>query len=1025
MTYNRKGSFTCYTSNSFKNLRKKCNDQIASSPLTDKTYLATPSNETKNFFIEESRKEHSHVFGIRFITIQQFIHLTLKISYKKNLSFPSHYELMYFLEEQITVLLQSDQEIALPLKEYVEESQMRISSLASTLSHVFLDYLLYGKEVLPSWLEKNLWQQFLFKKVTNRWTSIIDAIEKCPEPPFTVHLHIFCVDHIAELYLQFFEKLQKHFHFHLYFFSPSPLFWGDVISEKKQAYIDALFQKKGVSLEKRLNFSQMAKNSNALLSHFCDYGKHLYLHLHEKEIEEDYKDIEIENNLTYIQKCLVYQVHSEKPPLEDSSFRMINAPTILREVEIVLSSIDQFLLENKDLHPSDIAVLAPNIDLYYPYISFLLAKSEKPYSYTISNLSAIKHNEEMKSLHLLFSLIESRFEKEQLIKLFSCPLFQRRNQLGSQELAMLEKIISFTNIRFGFNQESKSLSLESDSCCSFGLFDKGFSHILTLLAQKNSPIEFSQSECIGDVISIIEDLYADISSFKAEKRTLQSWVQLSVHFANKYLYLQNAENIFFKEIKKITPLSKTSSFLYCFDSFKKIYQEIFAKKGAIEKTYEKPVITFSTIEDSPPNNKVLFFIGLDEEAFPKKETHRSLHELKDLQGYQKHTSNTKMMRYYILKAIFSTKKSIYFSYCSKHHTDGSAKNPSLLLTELIHALKLDPPEVHPISSFHPSYFTKEHCDEKGYNLCQHNSQKTMLQLQTTIEHQNEEIISVECNHLRLLFSAPSQFFYNLATNVYENTKHTNTSIDDAEFTLSYLDRAIFKQDKLFDDELHFEDLVAQNKLPCALFEKAATKEIKTAIEHEKHLIRRHISKENPYFSVTLSKYIDKIFEKDSTIFCPAISIKANEKTYIIEGSLQNISKQGLLCFKKKSPQAIWKLLPSLILLSNIDIEVATNIIFLESGETIEFSRMNLQKIASSMLAYYEKALQHESPLIPEAIDQYLKENSINFTALQTKITEHFPNPYLKRAKPAHFLFFNEELTALTSIIEKQTQKECL
>ena len=228
-----KNPFSSYVSNSFINLSDKCIEKLLRESHTTKTYLAYPSNEVKDFFTQSFIKKHSSIFGIRFITVQQFIHLILKICYKKDLCFPSHYELMFFLEERISALLTSDDECILALKEYVADKPERIIALSSNLSHIFLDYMLYGKGALPAWLNKDSWQTRLYQDVSKKWVSIISAMDLCPPPPFPISLHIFGVDEIPALYLSFIEKLSSHLSFSFYFLSPSPVFWGDLISRKK------------------------------------------------------------------------------------------------------------------------------------------------------------------------------------------------------------------------------------------------------------------------------------------------------------------------------------------------------------------------------------------------------------------------------------------------------------------------------------------------------------------------------------------------------------------------------------------------------------------------------------------------------------------------------------------------------------------------------------------------------------------------------------------------------------------------
>lgn len=1013
-----KKTFKSHTSNSFKNLAEKCIENISLQPATHKTYLAYPSNEGKDYFIQSFLNKNKHVFGIRFITIQQFIHLSLKISYQKDLLFPSHYELMFFLEERIAHLIQTDSDASILLKEYIGNKKERITALSSNLSHIFLDYMLYGKNALLEWKEQNSWQQALYREVLQKWTSIIDAIENCPEPPFPLCLHIFGVDEIPELYLRFMEKLSSKFSFSFYFFSPSPLFWGDLISRKKSAYLDKLFQKKNTSLAERLEFASYASGDHPLLSHFCEAGKPLYNFLAEGDNQEDYIDIEMTSDLSYIQKALLFQIKPAPPPFEDDTFTIHSTPSLLREVEVLIINILSTLKNHPDLRPTDITVLAPDIDLYYPYIAYAFAGGELPFSYTISNLKKTRHNKSLEALERLFSLIDSRFEKDDIIKIFSSPFFGRRCQINSDDVEILKKIIEHTGIRWGFDDRAKSSILDQQETCSFGLFKKGFSHILDLITQKNSSIEFSQVESIGDILFLIETLHTDIIAFKEKDYTLKTFLEMSINFANKYLFIEEEGDFFFKEIKKITDLAMTSTYKYSFMSFKRLLVEIFSKKGSHEKTYERPPITFSSMEGSPPLDKTLFFIGLDGENYPKRDTLRSLNELRKHPLYEKKSSPAKKARYYLLKAIACSKTAIHFSFTSNNPTDGKNRTYSPLIEELIHALCLKEPKIHPFTPFAPTYFEKPHVFAKNYQLYLASKKTRASPFHFTREENHSITVkTVEYKELALLTRSPSGFFYNLSAKLYENKYFTPTLFDDSEFVLSYLDKSIITKKQVKSETPTFTDLIETNKLPTALFEKAATKELLVSIESEKKLLKKHLFSHDPYFNYHLDPNIKKETRKDSTLFLPAVELTDNDKTYIIQGVIPNLTEKGLISFKKPTSAEIWKFLPCLILLSHLNTEVPATIHFLKEGEIRAYKKEILRPLLKPLLAYYEKALIDISPIVPEAVDEYINNKSIAFANLKAKLLTRFHDPYLEKGEPKSYLHFEKELSSLSSILK--------
>jgi exodeoxyribonuclease V gamma subunit len=1014
-----KSPFKSYTSNSFKTLAKLCIENIHHQPLFSKTYLVYPSNETKDFFIQSFIEKNSSIFGIRFVTLQQCIHLLLKICYKKDLPFPSHYELMFFLEEKITSLLNLEEPFVYPLKEYIEGKKERIIPLASTLSHVFLEYLLYGDKALLPWLEKKGWQQYLFKEVLKKWTSIIDAIKQCPPPKFSLSIHIFVLDVCPKLYLNLIEKLSPYITFSFYLFSPSPLFWGDLISRKKSAYLDRHFKKKNTSLEERIEFASFASNTHPLLSHFCEGGKGLYTYLHDQGSFEEYEDITMSSDLTYIQKAILYQIKPSAPPYQDGTFSIHAAPSLLREVEVVINNILTLLHNKPHLHPSDITVLAPDIDIYYPYISFLFSGKNFPFTFTISNLQKTKHCPTMDSLKQLFSMIDSRFEKDALLKLFSSPLFQRKCQINQEDVETLEKIISYTGISWGFDKQSKSAVLDGEAC-SFGLFEKGFSHILDVLTMKDSPIEFSQAESIGDVIDLVQKLHEQAQSFVHKKYTLQQWSAKTIAFAEQFLYLDDSADLFFKELKKITTLSTTSQFCYSYSSFKRLLGEIFAKKGGKDSMYSSPPITFSSIEDAPPLDKALFFIGLDEEHFPSKERYRSLHELSKEPLYDKKPTSSQKARLYLLKAIMGSKESVCFSYTSNNPTDGRETNPSPLIEEMIHALCLPPPIQHPFTPYNTTYFLQKNVFSKHYPLFLA-SNEPYTPPYTFEKGEKKESLSqvIEIKHLNVLARSPGRFFYTVSAHLFEQSLLSKTPFDDGEFFLSHLDKSKIASALSRKEEINFEHLTLTNKLPGAIFEKVAKKELTSTIQTQKGHLITLFNNINPYFSITLDPHIKASIKKDSTLFLPAIVHQEMGLTYTIKGTINNLTDKGLILFKEPKLPELWKHLPTLILLSHLDVDIPLALLFVTEGVTKTFEKSTLQPLLSPLLSYYQKAMNAISPLIPEAVEEYCISKTIDFPSIKEKLRYKDNDPFLEKGEVKSFHHFEEELSQLCSALNKE------
>nr|MCH9811861.1 exodeoxyribonuclease V subunit gamma [bacterium] len=572
--------------------------------------------------------------------------------------------------------------------------------------------------------------------------------------------------------------------------------------------------------------------------------------------------------------------------------------------------------------------------------------------------------------------------------------------------------------------KSSFLEEEGDA---FGVFEKGFAHILDSIPSEESTIEFSQVESIGDIILLIENLHRDILAFLDSKQTLKDFLERSLHFANTYLFLDEEADFFFKELKKITSLAITSTYLYSFHSFKRLFREIFSKRGSREKTYDSPPILFSSIETSPPIDKALFFIGLDGESFPKKSTYRSLNELENSPLYEKKASPAQKARYYLLQAIQTAKGAISFSYTANNPIDGKKRSISPLLEEINHSLLLPPPKVHPFLPYDANYFKQRHPHQEAYDLYLAANEKRSASPFTyqSVTKAKESTKRVQCKDLTLLARSPAGFFYNLSTRMYENRFFTPTMFDDSEFVLSYLDKAIITKSGAKEENASLDAWLDRGKLPTALFEKAATKELENSIAGEKKMVEKYLFSLNPYLHIQLDPNISAPIFKEATIFLPAITCKMQNATYIIEGEISNLTEKGILSFKKASKAECWKALPLLILLACLDTPIPLQIHFIKEGITKKFHKEKLRPLLGPLLSYYEKALESISPFMPEAIEVYAKEKSISFNSIKAKLLSKFHDPYLERAEPKESSHFEEEIDTLLEAIKEEEESEVL
>jgi len=219
-----------------------------------RTIIIIPSNTVKEFLIQQITKSRGYLFGLRFLTLPQAIDYFTKLTTSKKPNLPNHFALMFHLEAEIRKMMQNPPPDCHELIQYLERDEDKILSLSEEMSHVFLYYGLYGGEALINWKETRGWQQTLWREIEKKWDFPQNLIRKLGEPTLYQNVHVFDISQIPPLFRDFFDELSNSWSITYYFRSPTPLFWGDLLSEKSIARYDKTFEKRQVSENERLDF---------------------------------------------------------------------------------------------------------------------------------------------------------------------------------------------------------------------------------------------------------------------------------------------------------------------------------------------------------------------------------------------------------------------------------------------------------------------------------------------------------------------------------------------------------------------------------------------------------------------------------------------------------------------------------------------------------------------------------------------------------------------------------------------------
>lgn len=929
-----------------------------------RTIVVIPSHTVKDFLIQHLIEKLGFVFGLRFLTLPQAVEYFTKLTRRSDRKIPNHYCLMLHLLSLLT------EEPSAGLKQYLQNDSSKVLSLAEEMSHVFLHYGLYGGDALIKWEEQKGWQQDLWKKMKSHWDFPCDLFNHF-EPPSIFHrVHFFDLSFIPPLYQKFFTLLEGYWDIFYYYRCPTPHFWGDTLSKRAAALFDQRFEKKGVSEKERIDFASLANDAHPLIANLASSTKHLYNFLIEKPVTENFLPFE-ETSLLSCLKNDIYSMQMRNLTVDDS-IEICQAPSKLREVEALLHQLQKFHHEHS-LKPKEAIVYLIDVDQYLPFIQLLFECEDSPFGYRVLDLSARLQNKNLQTIEHFFKLLESRFEPDTVFELLSSKAI--KTPFPKEDLSYFQKLVELANVQWGFDEKMRAEILEIKAPSKGGTWVFAFDTFIESLPYLTSPIDLSKAESLGEFIHFITTLHEDLWSFKKQERTLQAWIESVQSLLQRYFIDVDEVHSFLKEFCKIKPLSDLlKENLFSFNSMQKIFKEIFLQKGETESYQDKPVITFAPLGEGMISSfDLICILGLSEEAFPRKTTHRSINELKNVPGSDAQPNMHEKDRLFFLQAILAAKKKLYLSFVGFSDSDGKELGPSILIEELLQiipnlTLHKEPPFV-----FSKQLMEKTHYSKKNFSLANaYYFEKDPPPALAIAESALPEVVEIDIKALIKLAKHPLQFYCNQALGIFFDKEEKK---EEREFILSYLDQAILKNKALTESpEKIIQEAKAKNLLPTALLHTVALSELQEDMNEVESFLKSFTLQKEDFLTIRFDPACTTPMHPTlNSYILPALKLKRScGQTVIIHGSLPNITRRGVFSQGKQELKEAWKYLPHLLLLANAGLSIPSAILFGKSGTEKLLLQVDAKEALLSFIDYYLDASKTVSPLMPDLVEAYAK-----------------------------------------------------
>ncbi|CAA9892965.1 RecBCD enzyme subunit RecC [Candidatus Methylobacter favarea] len=670
----------------------------------------------------------------------------------------------------------------LPLTQYLtaENIALKRYQLAQQLAQIFDQYQIMRPDMLAEWqsgrvlsdTETEHWQQALWRLVTAQigskhrgavWLDVIAALNLAEEGSFNLQLpervFIFGLNTMPPLFLSCLQALAKHCQVHLFLLNPARTFWADLETRRQQARAE--------------NFS-----GHPLLSTLGQQGREfqeMLLELAQFDFEpESFETTEAGNNLHHLQNDILNNRPAGRTLCKDNSISIHACHSRMREVEVLKNLLLQSLENDPDLELRDMVVMAPDIQVYEPFIAAIFNDIQ----HAIADRSLHLNNSALDALIRFLNLSQSRFGWQSVLDLLEQPAVYSGFGLSEADLELIRHWVRDTHVRWGksaihkqelglpgFNENTWQAMLDRLLMGYAVGSDEDF--VDAVLPYRD--IEGSSALALGGLHDFLQLVFKAGMELKQAK-TLKAWSGQLYYYADQLL--ADADPGDRRQINEL--LAVLSDELAVVHNDEVELQVIVSwLQGAVEEHksslgFLRGQLTFcSMLPMRSIPFKVIALLGMNDGEFPNATTNPTF-DLLAKNFRQGDRSRRADDRYQFLEILLSARQQLIMTYIGQSNATNAVIPPSVVISELLEVLQdgyqlADLITRHPLQPFSPRYFNGNsdlfsfsEADCETARALSAPKPQTAMWWQGALNTASEEIIDL--NELFSFFRHPQRYF---------------------------------------------------------------------------------------------------------------------------------------------------------------------------------------------------------------------------------------------------------------------------
>lgn len=625
----------------------------------------------------------------------------------------------------------------------------RLFSLAGKVAETFDEYLTFRPELIRLWgkgealfaepqldlfqqspsTDPAIWQRRLWRDIESvlgpHHTAALEKrylgnlarrkqVQGLPE-----RISVFGLSTLPPMYIRALAALSRLIPVHLYLQSPTSEYFGDILVDRTRR-------------DSHDDGNRLVRSLGALAAEFTQVLTESCEALGVAEVEHThYQSPAGESLLHHVQRDLLEFTETVNPTLHaDGSIAVHSCHSPIREAEVLHDQI-LHLVHAEGYLPQDILVLLPDVEAYAPLLDAVFRRDDDRFlPYRIADRQADAESAVVKAFLRVLDLVSERVTSAQVMDVLSLPPVRKHFGLEATDLPTLTEWLVNAHVTWGIDEAHRTK--EVGDAAANTTWQAGLDRLLLGYAVDTAGeqlvagiypyehIEGKNALLLGNFRRFASVLFRHVAAL-AEPRLPATW-QVGLAALLDDLLSVPQEDYWQKQwvldaLASLSSLAQQAGYQtpVGVQVVRRLLYQRLEKQGAARGFLAGGITMSALIPMRSVPFEVVCVMGMNDGAFPRDAHRTDFNLLEHGDDKRRYGDPNRRLddRYLFLEALTSARSKFVVTYVGQSVRDNSARSPSVVLLELLEAVRACSPNAslvdglltrHPLQPFSPRYF---------------------------------------------------------------------------------------------------------------------------------------------------------------------------------------------------------------------------------------------------------------------------------------------------------------------------------